>query len=607
MSASVALGDDVAAVLARPRADVDDVVGDPDGVLVVLDHDEGVAQVPQPDQGLDEPLVVPLVEPDRGLVEDVEHPYQPRADLGGEPDPLGLPPGQGGRRPGEGEVVEADVEQEADPGPDLLQHPLGDLRLPLGELEPVQELVGLPQRQRRHLVDAPAADGDRQGDRVEPAPAAGVAGHLPHVLLIPLPGPVRLGPLVAAGQERHHPLIGGRVLPFPPEPVGVADPDLLGPGPVQQRLTGWFGQRRPGGGEVEPELGGQPLQHPLVVLHPVAPRPGRDRPVGDRPVGVGHHQLGIDLIPGPDPRAFPTRPVGAVEAEVAGLQLVEGQPAHRAGQVLGEGEGGPFDHIDIHHPVGQVEGGLDALGEPLVDPGLRHQPVDHHLDGVLVVAVEADVLGEVPHLPVDPGPGEALGGQVLQQRLVLAFPAPHHRGQHLEPGPLLQLQHPVDDLGGGLAGHRGAVLGAVGHPDPGVEEAQVVPHLGDGAHRRAGIPRSGLLVDRDRRRQPLDEVDVGLVHLAQELAGIGRQGFDIPALALGVDGVERQRGLARPRQPGEDDQLVPGQLQREVLEVVLTGTPDEDGVRRHGTPLRQPAECRSGRGRTRVRMVRQAP
>ena len=57
-------------------------------------------------------------------------------------------------------------------------------------------------------------------------------------------------------------------------------------------------------------------------------------------------------------------------------------------------------------------------------------------------------------------------------------------------------------------------------------------------------------------RQALDEVDVGLVHLAEELAGVGRERLDVAALALGEDRVERQAGLARPGQPGEDDQGV---------------------------------------------------
>ena len=127
--------DHLATVLARARTDVDDPVGHPDGVLVVLDDDQGVAQVLEPDQGLDQPVVVSLVQPDRGLVQDVEDAHQPRADLGGQPDPLGLAPGQRPRRPVEGQVVQADVEQEVQSLLDLLEHPLGDLPLAGRQLE----------------------------------------------------------------------------------------------------------------------------------------------------------------------------------------------------------------------------------------------------------------------------------------------------------------------------------------------------------------------------------------------------------------------------------------------------------------------------------------
>ena len=127
--------DHLAAVLAGPRADVDDPVGRGDGVLVVLDDDERVAEVAQPGQRLDEPVVVALVQPDRGLVEDVEHADQAGADLGGQPDALGLAAGQRAGRPVQRQVVEADVEQEAQPGLDLLDDPLGDLPLAHGEVD----------------------------------------------------------------------------------------------------------------------------------------------------------------------------------------------------------------------------------------------------------------------------------------------------------------------------------------------------------------------------------------------------------------------------------------------------------------------------------------
>jgi hypothetical protein len=86
---------------------------DGDGVLVVLDDEHRVAEVAQADEGVDEAAVVALVQADGGLVEHVEHADEARADLGGEADALGLSPGQGAGRAGQRQVVEADVEQEA--------------------------------------------------------------------------------------------------------------------------------------------------------------------------------------------------------------------------------------------------------------------------------------------------------------------------------------------------------------------------------------------------------------------------------------------------------------------------------------------------------------
>jgi len=65
----------------------------PDGLLIMLDDDEGVSQVSQLFQGLYEPGVVPLVQADGGLIQNIEHPGEVGADLGGQADPLGLAPG----------------------------------------------------------------------------------------------------------------------------------------------------------------------------------------------------------------------------------------------------------------------------------------------------------------------------------------------------------------------------------------------------------------------------------------------------------------------------------------------------------------------------------
>ena len=178
-------------------------------------------------------------------------------------------------------------------------------------------------------------------------------------------------------------------------------------------------------------------------------------------------------------------------------------------------------------------------------------------------------------LAVDPGPREALGLELLEQLDVLPLAAADHRREHLEPGALLEGQHPVDDLLRRLALDRRSADGAVRAPGAGVEQPEVVVDLGDRADRRARVLGRRLLVDRDRRGQALDEVDVGLVHLAEELAGVRRQRLDVAALALGEDRVEGERRLAGAGQAREHDQGVPRQVERDVLEVVLPRTPND--------------------------------
>ena len=127
-----AFGDDVAAMDAGARADIDDVVGGQDGVLVVLDDDHGVAEVAQAPQRFEQPRVVALVQADRGLVEHVEHAGQARADLAGEPDALALAARQRAGIARQRQVVEADIVEEAQPLADFLEDALADLACCVG-------------------------------------------------------------------------------------------------------------------------------------------------------------------------------------------------------------------------------------------------------------------------------------------------------------------------------------------------------------------------------------------------------------------------------------------------------------------------------------------
>ncbi len=158
MSATVALRDDPPAVHAGARAEVDDVVGLADRVLVVLDDDDRVAEVAQPHERVEQSLVVALVQADRGLVEDVHHADQPGADLAREPDALRLAAGQRLGAAVQRQVVEADVGEEAEAVADLLDDLDGDRAAPARQLERAEEVERLADRQAGDLRDVVAGD-----------------------------------------------------------------------------------------------------------------------------------------------------------------------------------------------------------------------------------------------------------------------------------------------------------------------------------------------------------------------------------------------------------------------------------------------------------------
>jgi len=75
---------------------------------------------------------------------------------------------------------------------------------------------------------------------------------------------------------------------------------------------------------------------------------------------------------------------------------------------------------------------------------------------------------------------------------------------------------------------------------------------------------------------------IGLLHHLEELARIGRQALDIPALPLGIDGVEGEAGFAAARQAGDNDQAVARQIDIDALEVVLTRAAHRNMGETHG-------------------------
>ena len=122
-------GDNFAPRPAGARAKIDHVVGGADQLEVVLDDQDGVAQVAQAAQDGDQALRIARVQPDGGLIQDVEHAGQPRPEQRRQAQALRLARREGGRGALEGQVAQANLDQAADALVQVDQDRLGDQHL----------------------------------------------------------------------------------------------------------------------------------------------------------------------------------------------------------------------------------------------------------------------------------------------------------------------------------------------------------------------------------------------------------------------------------------------------------------------------------------------
>ena len=419
------------------------------------------------------------------------------------------------------------------------------------------------------------------------------AGPHRHVLLDPLARPVGVGVAVAALEVRDHSLESRHVGAPAAHPVAVGDVDALVLVTPEEEVLIVLRQLLPGHVEVDLVLVGDRLRELLVVVR--APAPGqRSRPRRSSESRVDD-EVGVDLHLRAETGAARAGAVRRVEREDPRLELGHRSAAVQAGELLREDE----------RPVVACGRGARRMlrSRPFADPPRTRPRSAAALSPRF--PPQARPRSRPSRRPACARPASCTSRSTTTAMSCLNFlsssisssssrsspsifarvkPSARSSSSRSLYSPLRprttgastmkrralgQRHHVVDDLLDRLPGDRLAADVAVRVPDAGPQQAQVVVDLGHGPDRRARVARGGLLVDRDRRREALDRVDVGLVHLAEELARVGRQRLDVAALALGVDRVEGKARLAGPGEPGHHDQRVARQLEGDVLEVVL--------------------------------------
>ena len=240
-----------------------------------------------------------------------------------------------------------------------------------------------------------------------------------------------------------------------------------------------------------------------------------------------------------------------------------------AGQARGVKGLVSVDHGDQDEAPAELHGESDGHFQAMLDAGLHQQSVDDDLDGVVLALVETKVVFEIDQFAIDAGAGEAVLDELFHLFFELAFAAANDGGHDHDAVFGAKREDALHDLVGRLAGDGLAAIGAVGNADGGIEQAQVVVDFGDGADGGAGTAAGGFLLNGDGGAEAVDGVDVGALHLVEELARVGGESFDVAALTFGVDGVESKGRLARTTQSGNHSQGVAGDLDVDVLQVVL--------------------------------------
>ena len=521
----------------------------------MLHDDDAVALVAQFLQRSDQLAVVPLMQADGRLVQDIEDIDQLRADLRRKADPLPFTTRQRSCRPVQRQIVQTHVQHEVHPVRQFFQDIPGDGLLTHAEdlrqmRQPVPKDADL---HRRNFGDGLPVDAETLRILVETRPVA----HGTFDLLVNI--------IYDTGETHHL------------RQIAFADAEQVVRTVDQQRqsLVRDVGDRLIDRESVLAGDGAHDLE--LAGLAQLTQR--HDTAVGDAQGPVRHDAVDVHVDDAAEALAVRAVAFRRIEGEGMGRRLLQRYAALRIHQVLGEMM--EFAVLIVQHgqrALALVERGDDRVANAFLVPVSGLEFVDHKLDEMGLVAVHGLKGTQVLDLPVDAHLGIATLAELFEQLAVMAFAAAHQRAEQqafasLEPG-----LDQGDDLLVGVTDHLFAADRRIGTRGTGIKQPQEIIDFSDGSDRRARVGTGGLLLDSNDGTQALDAFHLGLLQDTHEVLGIGGQGVHVAALPFGIKGIEGQRGLAAAAESGHDDELPAGNVHVDIFQVVRPRTPDLDVV-----------------------------
>src|SRR5580692_12343373 len=120
---------------AGSGAEIDDVVGAANGFFIVLDYEDGVAEIAQIFERGEQASVIAMMQTDGRLIEHVEDAAQLRANLGCEADALAFSAGKRCCRAADGKITESNVVQKFEALSNFVGDASGDGLFPACQLD----------------------------------------------------------------------------------------------------------------------------------------------------------------------------------------------------------------------------------------------------------------------------------------------------------------------------------------------------------------------------------------------------------------------------------------------------------------------------------------
>ena len=282
-----------------------------------------------------------------------------------------------------------------------------------------------------------------------------------------------------------------------------------------------------------------------------------NRPFGNAERHIGDHKINIKFHLISKTGTLWAGSEGIIEGKASRLDFVHTDPAVRAGKALAE-----IHHIPVHRiydqkSVRQLQNRFHRICKTLLDSRLYDQPVHNDLNIMLDILIQLDFLRKLVNASVDLYTHIAAFFRMLQKLYVRALSSSYNRGKKLDLRPFRKPHDLIHHLIYCLLTDFPSAFWTVGNSHSCIEKTKIVVNLRNRPYCGTRISVCRFLVNGNGRRKTFYTLHVRLLHLSQELPGIGGKGLHIASLSLCVNSIKSKRGFAGTAQSCKNYKLVP--------------------------------------------------